>query len=377
MKNILFFYPSNKRAIVNETLLRFLKNKGHNVFFLTTCEEGLLHEEIRKIGVPVYTNVINKSSSLFYYFKQILFLIKFCRNNKINLVISSLQHVNFISVFAQYFIKARVVLIRHHFKFDVYSNDSKLSYNKTEAVFDKIINKLAKEIVVPSYGVYNGVLKYEKVKKEKLTVLPYFYDFTMYQKPIMNEVDVIKNNYNCHLRLIMCSRLIAFKRHQIVFEVVNDLIKNHKLDIKLMVLDEGELKNDLEKYINENKLSDHIFMLGFKTDFINYMAAADLLIHPSLTEASNSTTKEMGLLKKGVAVCKNVGDFDDYIIHGENGYLMDTTNTKAEIKKVIIDAYNNKEKLLQFGEKLHDSVLDNFSLESSTTKLYENYFNLN
>ena len=153
MKNILFFYPSNKRAIVNETLLRFLKNKGHNVFFLTTCEEGLLHEEIRKIGVPVYTNVINKSSSLFYYFKQILFLIKFCRNNNINLVISSLQHVNFISVFAQYFIKARVVLIRHHFKFDVYSNDSKLSYNKTEAVFDKIINKLAKEIVVPSYGV--------------------------------------------------------------------------------------------------------------------------------------------------------------------------------------------------------------------------------
>ena len=376
MKNILFYYPSNKRAVVNETLLRYLKNRGHHVFVLTTCEEGLLHEEIRKIGVQVNTHVVSKKNSVFYYFNQIIFLIKFCRKHKINLLISSLQHVNFISVFAQYFIKARVVLIRHHFKFDVYSKDSKLAYNKTEVFFDKIINKLAKEMVVPSYGVYHGVLQYEKIKKNKLKVLPYFYDFSSYQSPDEKSVNQIKKNYHCQLLLIMCSRLIPFKRHQIVFEAFNDLIKNKKLDIKLMVLDDGELKQDLERYIVTNNLSANIFMLGFKTDFINYMASADLLIHPSLTEASNSTTKEMGLLKKGVAVCKHVGDFDDYIVHGDNGYLMSTTNTKKEIENVIMDAYHHKEKLIQFGHNLYDTVLQKFSLESSTTKLYDEYFNI-
>jgi glycosyltransferase involved in cell wall biosynthesis len=376
MKNILFYYPSNKRAVVNETLLRFLKNKGHNVFFLTTCEEGLLHEEIKKAGINVTTHAISKKSSLLYYFNQILFLISFCRKNKIDLLISSLQHVNFISVFAQYFIKSRVVLIRHHFKFDVYSEDLKLVYNKTEAFFDKIINRLAKEMVVPSNGVYQGILKYENVKENKLKILPYFYDFSMYEIPDENAVDTIKQKYHSRLLLIMCSRLIPFKRHQIVFEAVNDLIKSQQLDIKLIVLDDGELKTDLENYISENNLSNSIFMLGFKTDFINYMAAADLLVHPSLTEASNSTTKEMGLLRKGVAVCKNVGDFDDYIINNQNGYLMETTHTKQEIEKVIIDAYHNEAKLVRFGDNLHNTVLEKFSIESSSTKLYEAYFNI-
>jgi glycosyltransferase involved in cell wall biosynthesis len=91
------------------------------------------------------------------------------------------------------------------------------------------------------------------------------------------------------------------------------------------------------------------------------MAAADLLIHPSLTEASSNVVKEMGLLKKPVAVCEHVGDFDDYIKDMENGYILQTLSLKDSIERVIRDAYSRKEALRGMGEKLNQSVLNLFS----------------
>ncbi|MBK8698262.1 MAG: hypothetical protein IPN29_01330 [Saprospiraceae bacterium] len=41
------------------------------------------------------------------------------------------------------------------------------------------------------------------------------------------------------------------------------------------------LKAQLENFTIEKGMTDDIIFVGFKTDFINYMAAADLLIHPS------------------------------------------------------------------------------------------------
>jgi glycosyltransferase involved in cell wall biosynthesis len=91
------------------------------------------------------------------------------------------------------------------------------------------------------------------------------------------------------------------------------------------------------------------------------MAAADLLMHPSVTEASSNVVKEMGLLNKAVAVCEHVGDFDDYIKDRENGYLLNPAALKDTIETAVRDAYNNKEVLAELGIKLNHSVFQRFS----------------
>ena len=63
------------------------------------------------------------------------------------------------------------------------------------------------------------------------------------------------------------------------------------------------------------------------------MAACDLMIHPSLSDASNSAIKEMGLLSKAVAVCSEVGDFDEYIVNDVNGFLMSPINFLMQLLK--------------------------------------------
>lgn len=367
--NLLFYYPSNKRSNALETLIEGFLEKKINVIVLTTCEKGEFHQYLESLGVKTYANSIQKRSSFIYYLKQIFFLRSFCRTHSIDVVHSHLQQTNFIAVWAQYLIKPKVVIFRHHFQFHVYSNDASLQKNKMESFFDRVINRRAKVIVVPSSGVYKGMIEHEHVNKEKLKIIPYVYAFEKYATPDERKVADLRTKYKSELLLLMCSRLINFKRHGMVFNILRELI-NEGLDIKMLVLDEGPEKVDLENFISEHKLHDRIFMLGFRKDFVDHMASCDLMVHPSLTEASNSAVKEMGILAKPVAVCEGVGDFSDYIENGVNSYLMPTNDTELHLKELLRKVYMNKSELKRLGENLKQTVHSRFDRSDKIINMY-------
>jgi glycosyltransferase involved in cell wall biosynthesis len=367
---ILFYYPSNKRTIALETLLIELRKKNHEIIILTTCQKGDFHFYMESVGFKTYSNEL-KSQGIKYYLRQFLFLINFCKEQNIDLIHSHLQHTNIIAVLSQYFIKSKVIVFRHHFRF-IDHIEEKISINKNEILFDKIINFLAKVIVVPSKGVYEGIKKHENVKIEKVNIIPYIYDFSKYQEPNTIEIQNIKQQYPCRLRLIMVSRLIKLKRHYIVFPIIKELIQSG-YDIKLIVLDEGPEKENLEKYISDYDLKDQIIMHGFRRDFVNFMAAADLLIQPSLTDASNSAAKEFALLEKTVVVSENVGDYNEYVINNISGYLIPLKDSEKHLKEIIIDAYNNPDKINSMGKILKKEVLLKFDISNANEiiKMYE------
>lgn len=374
IKNILFYYPSNKRSVQIETTLIELKKRNHKIALLTSCESGDLHQFLENEGISTYTYVISKN--IFYYFKQIYFLVRFCKNNKIDVVFANLQHSNFIASIAQFFMSVRVITFRHHFKFNKGNFGIPLKVNKNEKLFDSVINRLAKTIVVPSLGVYNGMAKYEKVNMDKVRIIPYAYNFDLYKQPIQQEVDKIKEKYNAHLRIIMIARLIPFKRHQLMLPLFKKII-NEGLDIQVLIMDEGPEQKNLEAYITNNQLTERIHLLGFQRNILDYMASADLLIHPSLTEASNNVVKEIGLLKKAVCVCRGVGDFDEYIVDQENGFLMNTETPQLDAEKVIKKVYNQKEMIEYVGENLRETILNNFNDNQRVMNQYDSLINNN
>ncbi|MDP2388225.1 MAG: glycosyltransferase family 4 protein [Bacteroidota bacterium] len=369
---VLFYYPSNKRTIAFNSVMKELKARGYDMYLLTTCEEGVFHEDCRSLGIKVFSNSIKNSSSLFYYLRQILFLIRFCKKNQIEVVLSNLQHTNFIAVFAQYFIKSKVVIYRHHFNYINLLTDelSHRKKNRNESFFDKVINRRAKKIVVPSLSVKEGMVKYEHANPEKIFIMQYLYDFSMYNKPDLKKAVELKEKYRAKLIILMCARLIKLKGHDQVFRAVNKIIKEQNADIKMLVLDEGPQKTELEEFIVKNQLQSHIFMLGYCNDIVSIMAACDLMIHPSLTEASNSAVKEMALQGKTSVVCNGVGDFSDYFINRENGFLIDPNNAESEIFEIIADVYQNKAVLSEMGAKLRNTVTERFGVTDLNVNKY-------
>lgn len=370
MKKILFYYPSNKRSVQIETTLVALKNEGHTLVLLTTCEKGELHKQVEKSGIQSHTSISKYHNAIRYYLFQILSLIRFCKREKVDIVFSNLQHANFIAVLAQYFMQARVIAFRHHFKFSKGNFGILLEINANEQRFDKVINQLAKHQVVPSKGVYHGMLKHEKVDPLKVQIIPYMYDFSRYPEINASKVEALTKAKPCKLRVIMVARLIPFKRHMMFLTVYKKLIESG-LDLHLYILDEGPEEEKLKAYCRENKLDDFITFVGFTIFFQEYMSAADLLIHPSLTEASNNVVKEMGLLQKGVAVCKGVGDFDDYIVDGHNGFLMQMEDPRDEMEQIIRRCYADEGLLPKLGTQLKQSILHKFGNNEAVLKQYQ------
>ena len=141
-----------------ETLVLSLHNSGMNVFVLTTCVKGKFHEELERKGINTFS--IN-SSSVFSGIKK---LIGFCKKYSISTIHSHLQATNIIAVLAQYFLKAKVVVFRHHFELPQVG----MARNRNEKLGEKLINRLAKQIIVPSSGVYNGINDYENINMKRL-----------------------------------------------------------------------------------------------------------------------------------------------------------------------------------------------------------------
>ena len=364
--NILFYYPSNKRSISIESVIIGFKNQGHHVILLTQSEEAELHEELRENRIDYSTYVIEKNNSLLYYFKHLLFLIKFCRINKIDIVYSHLQQANIISVFAQYFCNSIFYICRHH------SSVSGSDKNFNQSLFDKLINRFSKLIIVPSKMVYKQVNEVEGVNNNKIKLINYGYDFNKYPTPNIVEVDKIRKEFKCKLLLVKIARLVPGKRFDILFSVINKLVKEG-MDIKLLVISGGPLFNEFEAYIKCNHLESNIYLLGEKLNVIDYLSASNVVPLLSEAEASNSVIKEAALVNKCVIVCKGVGDFEDYIVNGESGLLMDKGNPMPDLTNYLSDIYNEKINIKNLGLKLHESAINNFSINN----VIQNYRSLN
>lgn len=363
-KRILLFIDSNIKTIPYEIPLLELQKKGHTILFLSILEEGPIHEEYKIYDIPVFS-IGEKSISLTRSLNYINFFICFCKQNKIDTVFAHLTIPSFISVLGQNFIKAKVICFRHHFNFINLLNTYAYKINKADKLLDKINARLASKIILPSHYLETLIHKYEGVPLAKMEVIPYVYNWDPFLKRAKENTSL--PNASAPVRLLMISRLTKLKRPELSIELLMTLHKKNIL-CELTIVGEGDLEQALKEQVNALPLAGIISFAGFQQDVVPFINACDYLVHPSMTEASSSVIKEAGILGRPVIVCKGVGDFNDYIIDKENGWLVDPNSFCDEAGHII--ANTAPEKRWKTGQALRQTVLEKFSLSTTVTNAY-------
>jgi glycosyltransferase involved in cell wall biosynthesis len=335
-----------------------LIKKGHTVYLQTTSPQGDLHAHAEKLGVKVFSVI---SNGIYGHCKA---LIRFCRRNRIDFVFSHLQYPSLVAVLSQYFIKASVWPMRHH------ADDVYLSTNKNALRVDKMINILAKRILVVSDNSKRHMISQERVSAKKIIVMPLYYNFKFYASC---ESYHIHPNVDDTLNLISIGRMVVNKNHIELLQVVKKLI-DEGVNVKLVLLDTGPLEDDLKRFVSDSRLNDRVSFLGWQTDVIKHICAADLLVHTSVSESGPQVTKEAGLCSKSVVAVKGVGDVDKYVVHGQNGFLLSRDSIQKELYLILKQVYADRSKLKDMGMELGKAVRKKFEL-APETKTYENILN--
>ena len=357
MLNILFYTPFNSRSRDTESLMQAFVQQGNKVFLLSQTAEGPYHEQCKKLGVVVSAYPIHKGFAPVYFLRHTLYLIRFCRKNKIRLVYAHLENAGLPAVLSQAFIRAKVITCRHTV------NEAVLMGSKKFEWLNKLVYRLSRRIIVVSEKSKVWMTEHENIRASKIHLIRLAYNFDLYPKSDPYRVSDIKKKYPSKLLLLTACRMMSGKRPDVSIQVATNLIEKG-LDIKLLLLGDGPLLETMQKKVALSGLQDKIFVLGYQSHIMDYLSACDLLVHPSLQDSSSVIIKEAGLCQKAVLTCKNIGDVNEYLQSDKNAFLVSEENTVNEMTETLSEIYEHPERLSQIAQALFDTVKNRFDINT-------------
>lgn len=116
-----------------------------------------------------------------------------------------------------------------------------------------------------------------------------------------------------------------------------DIVKKYKeinKSVAAIMIGDGELRYDVEKYIEENGLSQNITLVGFQKNPYQFIKGAKLLLMPSEYEGFGLAAVECLSLGKPV-VCSGVGGLKNIITSDCGAICKDIPSYVTEIKKLL------------------------------------------
>jgi glycosyltransferase involved in cell wall biosynthesis len=102
----------------------------------------------------------------------------------------------------------------------------------------------------------------------------------------------------------------------------------------LLIVGDGPEKTTLEKQIDQLKLQDSVFMLGWRRDVINLMAAVDAVVQPTLQEAFSQVMAEAMWMGKPLLIT-DVSGATDIISNGVNGIIVPRGNSELLTNQML------------------------------------------
>lgn len=233
------------------------------------------------------------------------------------------------------------------------------------------LTQFIKKIIVTAYcremeaAVYeceeqkNYLLKYG-MKEEQLFFAPcavnnaYFsaqknkYDKVIVRKELNLDDDM--------LAVIFVGQLIKRKRPMDIINAVKHL-RNENKKVKLIILGDGFLRNDIEKYIQDNKLCETIILCGKVNHetMSMYLSACDVYVLPSEFDPSPKALNEAMNFQLPIIISDGIKTAKEMCEVGENGYVykVGDVNELIEYLRILLD---NKNLIDNMGRRSREIV---------------------
>lgn len=167
------------------------------------------------------------------------------------------------------------------------------------------------------------------------------------------------------ISLVTVGRLVSVKGQQMV-PATTRMLLDAGYDIHWYLVGDGPLREEIEQEIQKYDVSDHVILLGTKTNPYPYIKNCAIYVQPSFSEGYCTTTMEAKVLGKPVVTTDAPGMREQFV-SGENGLIVDAMTPEA-LFEGIRTLLDHPEMMEKFQNALKLETYDN---AAQLQKLYD------
>ncbi len=265
--------------------LNYYKNIDHDkikmdfLFYGDSLER--FDDELKKYGDKVY-NVDLYSKHMI---KSIIQIKEIVKENKYDIVHSQLNALNFFPLLGAKLGGAKIRVASNH-------STANLKYEKKKS----ILKYLLRPTCAMTANHYAACSKYAGKwafgNKKNIKIIHNAIDLSKfrYSDEIRNTVRK-KENWNDKFVIGHVGRFVAQKNHKFIIDVFSEVLKRKSNSI-LILIGEGELEQEMKKYVKELGIEKNVFFYGVRFDVHELLQGMDIFLFPSLYEGLGNVITE-------------------------------------------------------------------------------------
>lgn len=277
-----------------------------------------------KFSLAIRKNNYSNAQKARVYWQKVSNVIE--NNNKeYDIAISYAQGVPTFYVAEKVCAKKKLAWVNVSYKLEdedrVFQEQFYDKYNKIVAVSDS-----AKNIFLETFPKYT----------DKLEII-YDINDADFIKKMSDQGQSYNDNYT-GLRILTIGRLANQKGYDIALEACK-ILKEKGIEFKWYSLGVGPLKEEIEKYINENNLENNFKLLGVKSNPYPFIKDCDIYVQTSRFEGFGIAIAEARMLNKPVVTTRFDAVYNQ-MKDRKNGLVVDMNS--QGIVNGILELINNK-----------------------------------
>ncbi len=234
-------------------------------------------------------------------------------------------------------------------------------------------NKMATRIAVPTEGVARILTDLQGVPDEKVSVIPFGLDFDKYRASTPDAPARLRAEYGLEGKYLalVCSRLNPEKGLEYLLQAI-PRVRATNNDFRLVMVGSGSMEGELRKLCQELGLEDIVQFVGWRSDAMDWIAAADLVAHPALCESWCQVLFESLAFAKPI-IMTPVGAAPEVIGNNERGRLIPPRDSGA-IADAITEFMNDRELGRSLAEAGRAYIHQNMSADVAARNYEELYY---
>lgn len=336
-------------------LIRGLNKKKFLPAVISLSQGGFWSKEIKKIGIEVIELKRKKNMEISRLFN----LIKIVRKMKPDIVHTYLFSANSYGRIAAIINRVPVIIASER-------NMPEIGKDKNiyQLYIDKVMGFFSDIIICNSQAAANILIDKYNFKKEKILVV---------HNGINTDISCTSVVRNSEIIIGTVCRLSPQKNLKLFLDMAK-LLSDLKSDLKFMIVGDGLLRDDLEKYSEFLGVRHKIIFMGEQHNVFDLLQKISIFVNTSSYEGLSNAIMEAMLTGLPV-VATDVGGNSELITNGETGFLCKPDNLEEIVEKVMY-LINNKEVAEKMGEKGREKIIYEFDSNKMIRKIEDIYLRL-